>query len=52
MTQHLLPPRRPRVLVVDDKQSNRELLEGRLADLNYDVREAKDGVEALDAVAA
>ena len=52
MSQHLLPPRRPRVLVVDDKQSNRELLEGRLADLNYDVREAKDGVEALDAVAA
>src|SRR2546421_12751345 len=52
MTQHLLPPRRPRVLVVDDKQSNRELLEGRLADLGYDVREAKDGIEALDAVAA
>jgi putative two-component system response regulator len=52
MTQHLLPPRRPRVLVVDDKQSNRELLEGRLADLGYDVREAKDGIEALDAVSA
>jgi len=52
MTQHLLPPRRPKVLVVDDRQSNRELLEGRLADLGYDVREAKDGVEALDAVAA
>src|SRR5437773_7249080 len=52
MTQHLLPPRRPRVLVVDGEQANRELLEGRLADLGYDVREAKDGVEALDAVAA
>src|SRR5437773_12294823 len=52
MTQHLLPPRRPKVLVVDDKQANRELLEGRLADLGYDLREAKDGVEALDAVAA
>src|SRR5437773_9524722 len=52
MTKNLLPPRRPRILVVDDKQSNRELLEGRLADLGYDVREAKDGVEALDAVAA
>ena len=38
--------------MVDDKQSNRELLEGRLADLGYDVREAKDGVEALDAVSA
>jgi len=52
MTRHLLPPRRPKVLVVDDKQSNRELLQGRLEDLGYDVREAKDGVEALDAVAA
>ena len=52
MTQNLLPPRRPRVLVVDDKQSNRELLQGRLDDLGYDVREAKDGIEALDAVAA
>jgi len=52
MTRHLLPPRRPKVLVVDDKQSNRELLQGRLEDLGYDVREAKDGIEALDAVAA
>ena len=52
MTEHLVAPHRPRVLVVDDLQSNRELLEGRLADLGYDVREAKDGIEALDAVAA
>jgi putative two-component system response regulator len=52
MTEHLVAPRRPKVLVVDDKQSNRELLQGRLDDLGYDVREAKDGVEALDAVAA
>src|SRR5205814_104440 len=52
MTETLIAPRRPNVLVVDDLQSNRELLEGRLSDLGYDVREAKDGIEALDAVAA
>jgi cyclic di-GMP phosphodiesterase len=52
MTEHLVPAARPKVLVVDDKQSNRELLQGRLDDLGYDVREAKDGIEALDAVAA
>ena len=52
MTERLVAPRRPKVLVVDDKQSNRELLQGRLDDLGYDVREAKDGIEALDAVAA
>src|SRR3979409_2120606 len=52
VTEHLVKPHRPLVLVVDDLQSNRELLEGRLGDLGYDVREAKDGIEALDAVAA
>jgi putative two-component system response regulator len=52
MTESLITPRRPIVLVVDDKQANRELLEGRLDELGYDVRQAKDGVEALDAVAA
>jgi len=52
MTETLIAPRRPNVLVVDDLRSNRELLEGRLSDLGYDVREAKDGIEALDAVAA
>ena len=52
MTEQLVTPGRPKVLVVDDKQSNRELLQGRLDDLGYDVREAKDGIEALDAVAA
>src|SRR5438874_6416209 len=51
MTERLVPTHRPNVLVVDDLRSNRELLEGRLADLGYDVREAKDGIEALDAVA-
>ena len=52
MTEQIVKPRRPRVLVVDDLRSNRELLEGRLADLGYDVREAKDGIEALEAVDA
>jgi putative two-component system response regulator len=52
MTERLVHPRRPKVLVVDDVASNRELLQGRLDDLGYDVREARDGIEALDAVAA
>jgi putative two-component system response regulator len=52
VTEQIVKPRRPKVLVVDDLRSNRELLEGRLADLGYDVREAKDGIEALEAVAA
>src|SRR5438067_12103532 len=52
MTEHLVPTHRSNVLVVDDLRSNRELHEGRLADLGYDVREAKDGIEALAAVAA
>ncbi len=51
MTEKLVPARRPKVLVVDDVASNRELLQGRLDDLGYDVREARDGIEALDAVA-
>ena len=52
MIERLVPARRPKVLVVDDVASNRELLQGRLEDLGYDVREARDGIEALDAVAA
>lgn len=42
--------RKPHVLVVDDLQANRELLFARLEALDYDVREAKDGVEALEAI--
>jgi putative two-component system response regulator len=42
----------PRVLVVDDVPANRELLIAHLEALKYDVREARDGYEALDAVAA
>jgi putative two-component system response regulator len=48
---HIAPRQRPQVLVVDDIAANRELLQGHLDDLGYDVREAKDGVEALEAVA-
>ena len=48
----LIPPRASIVLVVDDVKANRELLEGHLTDLGYDVRQARDGYEALDAVAA
>jgi len=40
----------PIVLVVDDIAANRELLEGLLNALGYEVRQAKDGVEALEAV--
>jgi len=40
----------PVVLVVDDIAPNRELLQGLLEDLDYDVREACDGVEALESV--
>ena len=48
----IAPPARPKILVVDDVAANRELLQGHLDDLGYEVREARDGIEALDAVAA
>jgi putative two-component system response regulator len=48
----LVPLRKPRVLVVDDVEANRELLLARLEDLDYDVREARDGIEALEAIEA
>jgi cyclic di-GMP phosphodiesterase len=48
----IAPVARPKVLVVDDVAANRELLQGYLDDLGYDVREAKDGAQALEAVAA
>jgi putative two-component system response regulator len=44
--------RPPVVLVVDDVAANRELLEGHLSQLGYDVRQARDGLEALDAIDA
>lgn len=52
MSPKLVETRAPIVLVVDDVAANRELLEGYLDDLGYDVRQARDGVEALEAVAA
>jgi putative two-component system response regulator len=48
----LKPVHAPIVLVVDDVAANRELLEGHLVELGYDVRQARDGYEALDAVIA
>jgi len=52
MTNRLASATRPNVLVVDDVPANRELLQGHLDDLGYNVREARDGVEALEAVDA
>jgi putative two-component system response regulator len=52
MSPKLVEARVPIVLVVDDVAANRELLEGHLDDLGYDVRRARDGVEALEAIAA
>lgn len=42
----------PIVLVVDDVSANRDLLEGHLYDLGYVVRQARDGVEALELIEA
>jgi putative two-component system response regulator len=50
MTNILVPATKPVVLVVDDVTANRELLEGYLYDLGYDVRQARDGQEALDQI--
>ena len=52
MATKLVEVRAPIVLVVDDVAANRELLEGHLDDLGYDVRQARDGVQALEAIAA
>ena len=46
----LVAPKKPSILVVDDVPANRELLLGNLEHLGYEVREAHDGLEALDAV--
>src|SRR5919201_6187933 len=52
MTAILTPTKKPIVLVVDDLRANRELLEGHLFDLGYDVRQAVDGVDALEQIDA
>jgi two-component system cell cycle response regulator len=40
------------ILVVDDHEQNLELLSAYLDDLGAEIRQARDGIEALDAVAA
>lgn len=51
MKQVTIIPRRPAlVLVVDDVEVNRELLDAQLCELGYEVRQAKDGIEALEAI--
>src|SRR5438552_6364080 len=52
MTERLIPVHQPLVLVVDDQRANRELLEAHLDELGYEVVQAADGIEALEAVAA
>lgn len=47
----LVPQTKPVVLVVDDVAANRELVEAHLADLGYAVRQARDGLEALEMIA-
>jgi putative two-component system response regulator len=46
------PDRTPVVLVVDDGQANRELIEACLAGVECQVRTAEDGVSALKAISA
>ena len=50
LTNILVPATKPVVLVVDDVSANRELLEGYLYDLGYEVRHAADGQEALEQI--
>ena len=39
----------PRILIVDDHETNRDILAKRLATQGYDLCQATDGQEALDA---
>jgi|SRR5438874_5446012 len=41
----------PEVLIVDDSPDLRNVLEFTLTDLGFSVRQAKDGIDALDALA-
>ncbi|NBW86503.1 MAG: response regulator [Planctomycetia bacterium] len=45
-------PRRPRVLIADDNEPNRELLEVYLADIDCDIATAVDGADTLAKVEA
>jgi cyclic di-GMP phosphodiesterase len=51
VTNLVVPTGRSTVLVVDDVATNRELLEAHLVELGYDVRQARDGLEALALIA-
>ena len=46
------PLRRPRVLIADDNEPNRELLEAYLADVDCEIATAVDGADTLAQVAA
>ncbi len=52
MSTALVQLRKPVVLVVDDVRANRELLEGYIYDLGYEVRQACDGLAALEMIEA
>jgi two-component system alkaline phosphatase synthesis response regulator PhoP len=45
-------PRKSRVLIADDNEPNRELLEAYLAELDCEITTAVDGADTLDKVAA
>jgi len=47
-TPRVAIPETPLILVVDDVAANRELLEGQLLDLGYEVIQAANGAEALE----
>jgi len=51
-TPHAAETRRARVLIADDNEPNRELLEAYLVDIDCDIATAVDGADALDKVAS
>ena len=51
-TEPAATPRRPRVLIADDNEPNRELLEAYLADVDCEIATAVDGADTLEQVAA
>jgi chemosensory pili system protein ChpA (sensor histidine kinase/response regulator) len=48
--QRPLPPRKPRILIVDDSASIRRVLQQDLARAGFDVNVARDGIDALQAM--
>ena len=51
-TPSTAPPRRSRVLIADDNEPNRELLEVYLAEVDCEIATAVDGRDTLDKVAS